>query len=127
MLLQIFIACPWFDAKSYNWHILCSVFGNLCRLRKLGMEKVGFALLALLVLTMLAEVDGAELTVDRNGFVAFAQLDSDHNGYVSRVEARSVSGVEKVFAHADANHDGLLTAGEFRFARATVRATIESK
>ena len=83
------------------------------------MEKIGFALLALLLLTMFSEAD-AELTVDSKGFVAFAQLDSDHNGYVSRVEARSVSGVEKVFTHADVNHDGLLTAVEFRFARAAV-------
>jgi len=53
------------------------------------------------------------VSVDEYGLVAFVHLDSDHNGYVSRVEARSVTGVERAFDSADVNHDGLLDQGEY--------------
>jgi Ca2+-binding EF-hand superfamily protein len=53
------------------------------------------------------------VSVDERGLVAFVHLDSDHNGYVSRVEARSVAGVERAFDTADANRDGLLDQGEY--------------
>jgi len=53
------------------------------------------------------------VSVDANGLVSFVHLDSDHNGYVSRVEARSVAGVEQEFDSADANRDGLLDRGEY--------------
>ncbi len=53
------------------------------------------------------------VSVDKHGLVAFIHLDSDHNGYVSRVEARSVSGVERAFDLADANRDGLLDRKEY--------------
>ncbi len=38
--------------------------------------------------------------------------DSDHNGYVSCVEARSVSAVENQFDMSDTNQDGLLDKEE---------------
>ena len=53
------------------------------------------------------------VSVDVYGLVAFVHLDSDHNGYVSRVEARSVTGVEQAFDSADVNHDGLLDHSEY--------------
>jgi len=53
------------------------------------------------------------VSVDARGLVAFVHLDSDHNGYVSRVEARSVSGVERAFDSADVNRDGLLDRHEY--------------
>ncbi len=55
--------------------------------------------------------------VDAQGLVSFQAIDSDHNGYVSRVEARSVAGVEKAFDAADANRDGLLDRGEYTSVR----------
>lgn len=55
--------------------------------------------------------------VDIYGFVSFRVIDSDNNGYVSRVEARSVTGVEEVFNAADANGDGLLDREEYRRVR----------
>jgi len=45
--------------------------------------------------------------------VAFMVIDSDRNGYVSRVEARSVSVVESGFDVADINQDGLLDKDEY--------------
>jgi len=53
------------------------------------------------------------VSVDATGFVAFSRIDSDHNGYVSRVEARSVGAVEAAFDQADSNRDGLLSQGEY--------------
>ena len=44
--------------------------------------------------------------------VAFSRLDSDHNGYVSRVEARSIVATEH-FVAADENQDGLLDHDEY--------------
>ena len=55
--------------------------------------------------------------VDAQGLVSFQAIDSDHNGYVSRVEARSVAGVEKAFDAADANRDGLLDRVEYTSVR----------
>jgi len=67
-------------------------------------------LLCSLVVPVHAE---SAVSVDAYGFVAFNQLDSDRNGYISRVEARSVSGVERAFESADANRDGLLDRKEY--------------
>ncbi len=53
------------------------------------------------------------VSVDARGLVAFVHLDSDRNGYVSRVEARSVSAVESAFDSADINRDGLLDQLEY--------------
>jgi len=53
------------------------------------------------------------VSVDAQGLVSFQAIDSDHNGYVSRVEARSVVVVENAFDSADANNDGLLDSGEY--------------
>jgi Ca2+-binding EF-hand superfamily protein len=60
--------------------------------------------------------------VDANGFIAFNHLDSDRNGYVSRVEARSVKGVETVFDSADTNSDGLLDHSEYTSVRPARKA-----
>ena len=57
------------------------------------------------------------VSVDASGYAPFNRLDSDRNGYVSRVEARSVAGVEKVFDSVDANRDGLLDHDEFRLVK----------
>ena len=46
--------------------------------------------------------------------VSFGRLDSDSNGYVSRVEARSIVVVESGFDAADSNGDGLLDRDEYR-------------
>lgn len=53
------------------------------------------------------------VSVDAYGLVSFVHLDSDHNGYVSRVEARSITGVEQAFDSADVNRDGLLDQHEY--------------
>ena len=56
-------------------------------------------------------------SVDAQGLVAFQDIDSDRNGYVSRVEARSVAVVENAFDSADANRDGLLDRDEYTSVR----------
>jgi len=61
--------------------------------------------------------------VDGSGFVAFNHLDSDNNGYVSRVEARTIVSVERVFDSVDINRDGLLDRREYQRVR---RARSES-
>ncbi len=50
------------------------------------------------------------VSVIADGFVAFNFIDRDNNGYVSRLEARSV---EAVFESADSNRDGLLNRNEY--------------
>ena len=45
--------------------------------------------------------------------VPFSRIDSDHNGYVSRVEARSIVVVETRFDAADRNDDSLLDREEY--------------
>jgi hypothetical protein len=57
------------------------------------------------------------VSVDAQGLVSFQDIDSDNNGYVSRVEARSVVVVENAFDSADANSDGLLDSGEYTSVR----------
>jgi hypothetical protein len=56
-------------------------------------------------------------SVDARGLVSFHDIDSDDNGYVSRVEARSVVAVESAFDSADVNGDGLLDRGEYMSVR----------
>ena len=56
----------------------------------------------------------AAVVTERSGEpVDFIYTDSDHSGYVSRVEARSVSAVENQFDLADTNQDGLLDKEEY--------------
>jgi len=43
----------------------------------------------------------------------FLQLDTNHDGYVSRSEAAAVRGIDRAFADADDNKDGKLSADEF--------------
>jgi len=78
------------------------------------MQPAGFLLLALVAPTVLAEL---AVSVDADGFVAFEQIDSDRNGYVSHVEARSVAAVETRFDSADTNGDGLLDHSEYTSVR----------
>lgn len=82
------------------------------------MQSLTLVMLAGLITgTARAELPEATLSVDAQGFVAFNQIDSDSNGYVSRVEARSVGSVEAVFEKADLNRDGLLDRKEYTSAR----------
>jgi EF hand len=62
------------------------------------------------------------VSVNAHGFVAFNRIDSDHNGYVSRVEARSVGVVEAVFDSADIDRDGLLNRDEYTSVRSVREA-----
>ncbi|UCE76788.1 MAG: hypothetical protein JSU62_00740 [Gammaproteobacteria bacterium] len=80
------------------------------------MERVQLMWLLCLVSAPL----GAEsvASVDAAGFAPFRGLDSDDNGYVSRVEARIATGLHDVFDSADANDDGLLDRKEYSSARA---------
>jgi len=48
-----------------------------------------------------------------DAIVPFSRIDSDHNGYVSRVEARSIVAVETRFDAADKNDDSLLDREEY--------------
>ena len=75
--------------------------------------------LALVVAQSFAD---STVSVDAQGFVAFHHIDSDNNGYVSRVEARSVVVVENAFDSADANRDGLLDSGEYKSVRSVRKA-----
>jgi hypothetical protein len=48
-----------------------------------------------------------------DAIVPFSRIDSDHNGYVSRVEARSIVVVETRFDAVDRNDDSLLDREEY--------------
>jgi hypothetical protein len=65
---------------------------------------------------------GTPAAVDAYGFISFRDIDTDHNGYVSRVEARSVVLVENAFDSADANSDGLLDRGEYTSVGSVMKA-----
>lgn len=77
------------------------------------------SLLLLVFGTTAGTVNAAQTvaSVDASGFIAFHALDSDSNGYVSRVEARTVTSVERAFSTADANRDGLLDRAEYERVR----------
>jgi Ca2+-binding EF-hand superfamily protein len=77
-------------------------------------RQVGFWFLSVIASQACAE---SPVSVDANGHVAFSRLDSDSNGYVSRVEARSVVVVEQAFDSADSNRDGLLNREEYTSVR----------
>ena len=62
---------------------------------------------------LLAGAAQADVVLRNGELVAFKRIDSDRNGYVSRVEARSVRPVETRFDWADANKDGLLDEEEY--------------
>jgi hypothetical protein len=79
-----------------------------------------FWLLCLLSAPLSAESVTSFASVDAAGFAPFARLDSDRNGYVSRVEARIAAGLHDVFDSADANDDGLLDRNEYSSARSEV-------
>ena len=46
--------------------------------------------------------------------MAFKKLDMGGKGYVTKDDARSMSGFDKAFQDNDANHDGKLTQAEFK-------------
>jgi hypothetical protein len=54
-----------------------------------------------------------QIAVGSDELIAFVIIDSDRNGYVSRVEARSIAAVESRFESADTNRDGLLDEKEY--------------
>ena len=80
---------------------------------------IWFLLWGLMAAPALAE---HPVSVDAHGFVAFNRIDSDHNGYVSRVEARSVGAVEAAFDSADIDRDGLLNRNEYTSVRSAREA-----
>ncbi|MFQ5642486.1 MAG: hypothetical protein ACE5FQ_02190 [Thiogranum sp.] len=80
---------------------------------------VWFVVCGLLTMPVLAE---QAVSVDAHGFIAFNYIDSDHNGYVSRVEARSVGAVEAAFESADIDRDGLLDRNEYNSVRSATGA-----
>ena len=45
---------------------------------------------------------------------AFKKLDASNKGYVTRDDAKSVSGFDRAFQAADADHDGKLSNNEFK-------------
>ena len=79
-----------------------------------------FCLLCLLSAPLSAEPVASFASVDAAGFAPFRGLDSDNNGYVSRVEARIATGLHDAFDSADANNDGLLDRNEYSSARSAV-------
>ena len=58
-----------------------------------------------------------------------SQLDTNHDGAVSREEASAAAQarVDKMFANVDANHDGLITQEELRAAAQARRADMKAK
>jgi hypothetical protein len=80
-----------------------------------------FGLFCLLSAPLSAESVTSFASVDAAGFAPFGGLDSDHNGYVSRVEARIATGLHDVFDSADTNDDGLLDRNEYSSARSAVK------
>ena len=85
------------------------------------MKNPGWVLVVLVLLVPQSFAD-SPVSVDAQGFVSFRTIDSDHNGYVSRVEARSVVLVENAFDSADANRDGLLDRDEYTSVRSVGEA-----
>ncbi|HEY2817863.1 MAG TPA: EF-hand domain-containing protein [Casimicrobiaceae bacterium] len=45
---------------------------------------------------------------------AFKKLDASNKGYVTRDDAKSVSGFDRTFQTADVDHDGKLSSDEFK-------------
>jgi|GEM_PF-1903672 len=48
------------------------------------------------------------------GQVTWADLDTDHDGNLSRTEAQAVDSLSQAFDSADADKDGMLTADEYK-------------
>ena len=84
------------------------------------MRNPGWVVVVLVLLAPQSFAD-SPAPVDAQDSVSFHDIDSDHNGYVSRVEARLVV-VENVFDSADANRDGLLDRGEYTSVRSVRKA-----
>jgi Ca2+-binding EF-hand superfamily protein len=59
----------------------------------------------------------------------FSQLDTNHDGAVSREEASAAAQarVDKMFANVDANHDGMITQEEMQAAAQAHRAEMKAK
>jgi len=65
------------------------------------------------VLTALALMMVAGLAWAGSGKVSFKDLDTNHDGKISREEANKSPDVSSKFTQADANKDGKLDAAEF--------------
>lgn len=76
------------------------------------MRAIVCALLPVLVMPPVIAAPNDERTA-ADAIVPFSRIDSDHNGYVSRVEARSIVVVETRFDAADKNDDSLLDREEY--------------
>ena len=75
----------------------------------------GFFRVCLLCLLSASALAESVVLVDASGYVSFARLDSDRNGYVSRVEARIATAISEEFDAADVNRDGLLDREEYPY------------
>ena len=104
-LQLVLLAHPLLDIKQYPERSLGG-----------GMKNPGWVFVIAMLLAQQGFADHP-VSVDERGLVSFRDIDSDRNGYVSRVEARSVVVVENAFDSADANGDGLLDRREYRSVR----------
>jgi len=59
------------------------------------------------------DMPGAASSAPGASSAAFAQIDTDQDGVISKQEASSFSAVEVIFEDADVNSDGALDADEF--------------
>ncbi len=73
--------------------------------------------LSLSVCAMAAQATSPQVTIPDEPVMhlplKFGNIDSDQDGYVSKAEADSLSGLELNFDVADANQDGQLNEQEF--------------
>ena len=106
-------SCPASDGTAFAELIPSKLWGDGLKL------PVWFFIWGLLAAPAVAD---HPVSVNKHGFVAFSLIDSDHSGYVSRAEARSVGAVEAVFESADINRDGLLNRNEYTSIRSTREA-----
>lgn len=70
----------------------------------------------------------ANATANANGQKSWAEIDTDKDGNISKVEAAGMPALDRVFADADGNADGSLTADEYReyAAKASAEGNVEA-
>src|SRR5580692_5295339 len=76
---------------------------------KLAMSLIGLLLTCTAGETLLAQAVRSELKP-----IAFSTLDTNHDGKISRSEARADPGLDADFDMLDVNHDGFLSPQEFQ-------------